>query len=136
MTPVVRGIRGTNSPAAARRVMERFGVEALPVICRGRLAGMITRGDLARRLGPRWGEEGRVSVASVMSTPLISCYEDQIVQEAAAIMQEERLHRLPVFAGHRRCVGMLTLRDLAAQPSTHRLAEEVRSVLGDFTIKT
>jgi CBS-domain-containing membrane protein len=48
-----------------------------------------------------------------MTVELVYCYEDQTVEEAAKIMAEQQIRRLPVFDREHQLVGIVSLGDLA-----------------------
>jgi CBS domain-containing protein len=53
-------------------------------------------------------------VVDIMSKDeLITCFEDQDVEEAARMMREKQVRRLPVLSQDRRLVGIVSLGDLA-----------------------
>ena len=48
-----------------------------------------------------------------MSEGLLTCYEDETVEDAARLMAEHKLRRVPVVNRSDELVGMLSLADLA-----------------------
>jgi CIC family chloride channel protein len=73
----------------------------------GKLAGIITRGDLLRAFDK--DSAGAMSVEEAGSTRLIVTHPDELVSEAASKMLRYDIGRLPVVdrADHRRVVGYL-----------------------------
>jgi CBS domain-containing protein len=73
----------------------------------GKLAGIITRGDLLRALDK--DSSGTMTVQEAGSTRLVVTYSDELVSEAAAKMLRNDIGRLPVVdrADHRKVVGYL-----------------------------
>jgi CBS-domain-containing membrane protein len=49
----------------------------------------------------------------IMTSDVVSCFEDQDVDEARALMQDHKIRRLPVVNRQRKLVGMLALSDIA-----------------------
>lgn len=109
------------SLGGARTVMQRSDVSRLLVVDGdGRLAGIVTWGDVAEawpsRFSPLEPVEvrelmARVMVAEVMTQPVVSVDPDTTVAEAASLMFEHRLGALPVVEDER-IVGILTNSDL------------------------
>jgi CBS domain-containing protein len=101
---------------AARR-MRDDNVGALPVGENDRLIGMVTdrdivvRGVAENRLG------GNAAVRDVMSEHVYYCFEDDDVEQAARVMAEHQVRRLPVLNRTKRLVGIVALADLALTPT-------------------
>src|SRR5271166_5673977 len=73
----------------------------------GKLAGIITRGDLLRAFDK--DSSGAMTVQEAGSTRLVVTHPDEVVSEAAAKMLHNDIGRLPVVerADHRKAVGYL-----------------------------
>jgi CBS domain-containing protein len=104
------------------RLMRDHSVGALPVVEDGRLVGIVTDRDLVCRLLAD-GPDLPATVASLMSAEPITCTEDQSIAEAAAIMGDHQVRRLPVLDRDGRLVGMVAIDDVACNAS-ERLAGE------------
>jgi CBS domain-containing protein len=50
-----------------------------------------------------------------MGSELVYCFEDQETSEAAELMAENEVRRLPVLNSDKRLVGVVSLGDLAAR---------------------
>jgi CBS domain-containing protein len=90
-----------HDPAVARH-------EALLILNdAGKLAGIITRGDLLRALDK--DSSGAVTVQQAGSTRLVVTYPDELVSEAASKMLRYNIGRLPVVerGNHDKAVGYL-----------------------------
>jgi CIC family chloride channel protein len=90
-----------HDPAVARH-------EALLIVDEaGKLAGIITRGDLLRAFDK--DSSGAISVQEAGNTRLVVTHPDELVSEAAAKMLRNDIGRLPVVdrADHRNVVGYL-----------------------------
>lgn len=97
----------------AARVMRDGNIGFLPVGENDRLVGTLTDRDITVR-GVAEGTDTRsLAVADVMSPELVYCLEDQDVGEAAALMAEHRVRRLPVLGRDKRLVGIVSLGDIA-----------------------
>jgi len=85
-------------------VMEKSRFSGMPVVeVRGgkrRVVGVITRSDIIKEGSARISEESgkgrRTKVKSVMKSPAITVDEDASLREAAEIMLERKIKRLPV----------------------------------------
>jgi CBS domain-containing protein len=113
----------TLEEAAAR--MKELDVGSLPVRDGERLLGVVTDRDITVR-ATAVGEHPRaVTVREVMTPVVVTCTEDQDVEAAARLMEEQQIRRLPVVDGAGRLVGILSLGDVAVRTGDERLAGEV-----------
>jgi chloride channel protein, CIC family len=103
---------GTTVAALAERIAQHDPAvarhEALLIVDEaGKLAGIITRGDLLRAFDK--DSSGAISVQEAGNTRLVVTHPDELVSEAAAKMLRNDIGRLPVVdrADHRNVVGYL-----------------------------
>jgi chloride channel protein, CIC family len=103
---------GTTVAALAERIAQHDPAvarhEALLIVDEaGKLAGIITRGDLLRAFDK--DSSGAISVQEAGNTRLVVTHPDELVSEAAAKMLRSDIGRLPVVdrADHRNVVGYL-----------------------------
>ena len=101
-----------------------FGM--LPVGENDRMIGAITDRDIAIRAVAE-GKDGSTKVRDVMSEGIAWVFEDQSVEEAAKIMSERQVRRLPVVDRNKRLVGIVALGDFAVESSEIRPAAEALS---------
>jgi CBS-domain-containing membrane protein len=120
--PVVTVSAHTGIKAAAALLAEH-GVSALPVVdAKDRLVGIVSEADLlsietrpdprtqATPLAPTAGSSPK-TVAEVMTRHVLTVSTGSEVSEAARIMLDAGIKRVPVVQGHR-VVGILSRRDL------------------------
>jgi len=91
-----------------------FGL--LPVGDEEQLLGVITDRDIAIRAVA----EGRglsTPVSEIMSEGVIWVHEDDSIEEAAEIMSDNQIRRLPVVNAEQRLVGIVSLGDFAVDAS-------------------
>ena len=109
-----------HDPAVARH-------EALLILDdAGKLAGLITRGDLLRALDK--DSSGAMTVQEAGATGLIVTHPDELVSEAASKMLRNDIGRLPVVdrSDHRKAVGYLGRRGVMAARLRRLQDEHVR----------
>jgi CBS domain-containing protein len=90
-----------------------FGL--LPVGANDRLVGTITDRDIAVRAVAEGKDPNTTTVGDVMSEGIRYCFEDQPVEEAARMMAQAQVRRLPVLNRDKRLVGIVALADIAAE---------------------
>ena len=90
-----------------------FGL--LPVGENDRLVGTITDRDITVRAVAEGKDPNATTVREAMSEGIRYCFEDQEVSEAAELMSEEQIRRLPILNRDKRLVGIVALADLASK---------------------
>ena len=116
--------------SAAARLMTRCNLGSLPVCDdAGRLRGIVTDRDIVTRCVAADMDAGDTKVREVMSRGIQSCAKDDDVQQAASVMAEQQIRRLPVLEDGK-LVGMLSLSDLARRS---RLSMEAAEALGKIS---
>jgi CBS domain-containing protein len=112
--PIV--LRSDDALADAARVLDEARISGAPVVDpQGILVGVLSRTDLlhARATERLWGRWPGLKVRHLMHSPAITASPDTSLDEAAATMEHERVHRLVVVVpGHDRPVGVLSTTDL------------------------
>ena len=107
-----------NAPVgeAARR-MRDDNVGALPVGENDGLIGIVTDRDIVVRgvADDRLGST--TAVRDVMSEHVYYCFDNDDLEQAAKIMAEHQVRRLPVLNQSKRLVGIVALADLALTPT-------------------
>ncbi len=85
----------------------------LPVGENDRLVGMITDRDIAVRAVAEGKDPKTCHVRDAMTKDVIYCFEDQDCDEAAELMAEHQVRRLPILNRDKRLIGILSLGDIA-----------------------
>ena len=128
MSKKVEWISPTLSLQEAARKMRDLDIGCLPVGENDRLVGMITDRDIACR-GVADGKAGpKTVVRDAMSAGISYCFNDQEVSEAAHLMEEKQIRRLPVLNRQKRMVGMLSMGDISQHASGKVSAEVLKAV--------
>jgi CBS domain-containing protein len=123
MTRRAECIRSTNSLQEAARKMKSLDVGPLPVCGENdRLVGIITDRDITVRGVAEACDPRTTTVKDVMTPDIVYCFEDQDVQEAARLMQENQVRRLIVLNRDKRLVGIVSLGDLAVETGDEKLS--------------
>lgn len=110
--------------AAAAMLEGDFGM--MPVGENDRLIGAVSDRDIAVR-GVAEGKDSNAKVREVMSKGITWAYEDDSVDNAARIMSEHQIRRLPVINRDKRLVGIVALGDFAVDSSEIEPASEALS---------
>jgi CBS domain-containing protein len=113
MTAHPRCIAPDNTLVEAAGLMRELDVGALPICDNDRLAGMVTDRDMVLRGTADGRDPNSATVREVMSEGIFYVFADQEVEEAARIMEEKQIRRLPVLNREKRLVGIVSLGDVA-----------------------
>ncbi len=125
MTKDVSSVKRNSTLQDAAKIMKDLNVGAIPV-CDGKQAvGIITDRDIAIRNVANAGMTN-TPVEQVMSTNLISGHPQMSDQEAARLMAENQIRRLPIME-NKEIVGIVSLGDLAVQSASDMEAGEALS---------
>ena len=98
--------------------MKELNVGAIPIVDEKRLVGMITDRDIVIR-GVAEKNPGSTKVEKIMSDQLVTVTCDTTTNQAAKLMAEHQIRRLPVVEGEN-LIGIVSLGDFA----THQLTDE------------
>src|SRR5579871_852234 len=114
MTPTVECVRPNESVAAAAQKMKDLDVGALP-ICGDddRLVGMITDRDITVRATAGCCDPLSTRVRDAMTPGIVYVFDEQDITEAAELMKQNQVRRLPVLNRDKRLIGIVSLGDLA-----------------------
>jgi CBS domain-containing protein len=112
---------------AAQKMRDR-DIGFLPVCDGDRLIGVVSDRDIIVRVIAEGGDSKAMMGRNLVTAPVIYCFEDQDVDEAAQIMQENQIRRLVILNRDKRLVGVVSLGDLAMNRSADQSGEVLQSV--------
>ncbi len=111
MVTDVKTVGKNSSLIKAVRLMNRFKIGSIIVSEKGRPIGMVTEGDILRKIVVPGVNPKSVKVSEVMSTPVYSVADDGSIEDAAKLMTEMSVKRLAVVKDDR-FVGIITTTDI------------------------
>jgi CBS domain-containing protein len=109
--------------------MKDLNVGAIPIVENNQLVGMITDRDLVVR-GIAEKHAGSNPVTNVMSDNLVTITPEASVEEAAHLMAQHQVRRLPVVE-HGQLIGILALGDLAVNQMSDDSAGDALSDISE-----
>jgi CBS domain-containing protein len=112
MTPNPRFVSPGDSIQTAAQIMRDEDTGVVPVCDNGRTVGIITDRDIVIRAIAE-GQANR-TVRDVATNDVIAARPDMSTREAAELMAEHQVRRLPVVDGGR-LVGIVSIGDLAVK---------------------
>ena len=114
-------------------LMEKKGVDGLPVVEDGKVIGVVSKKDIAVKRGK--------IVAEIMTSDPITVPESVTAEEALKLMFEHRIDRLPVVNSEGKLVGIITMSDLARRRKYRNAVKDengdllVAAAVGPFDIE-
>lgn len=113
---------------AAKKMRDR-NVGFLPVCDGETLLGVLSDRDIIIRALAEGMDAAVMLSRDLMTTPAISCFDDQDVSEAAKIMADNQIRRLVVLSrDDQRLVGVISLGDLARNDTTDLSGQVLQKV--------
>ncbi|MDH5485608.1 MAG: CBS domain-containing protein [Gammaproteobacteria bacterium] len=107
----------------AARQMHDIHVGCLTVMDGNKLVGILTDRDICCKVTATGREAGWTKVDEVMSKQVITCFDDQSIEDAANIMMQQHIRRLAVVDHANNIAGFLSVDDVAH--ASHELASGV-----------
>ena len=112
---------------AASKMRDR-DIGFLPVVDDGRLVGVLSDRDISVRAMAEGVDPRALLSENLLTSPVVYCYDDQNVKEAAQLMQENQIRRLVVLDRDDHMVGVVSLGDLAINGTPALSGEVLQSV--------
>ncbi len=101
----------TASAHEAVRLMADKNIGALVVVERGKVVGIVSERDYARKVVLMARSSKDTPLRDIMSSPVMYVRPDQTGEECMALMTENRLRHLPVMDGGQ-LIGLISIGDL------------------------
>src|SRR5919197_1489570 len=125
MTRDVEVVRPDATLQEAAGRMKALDVGVIPVCDGEHLMGMLTDRDITVRAVAAGRDPRTTHVRDIMTPDVVYGFEDQDIQDAARLMEQYQIRRLPVLNRHKHLVGMVALGDLAVHATTQPMTAEV-----------
>jgi CBS domain-containing protein len=113
MTPNPRSVSPNDSIQNAACIMRDEDAGAVPVVDNGRAVGIVTDRDIVVRVVAEGGQLNR-PVRDIVTMNLVSATPEMSTREAAQLMSDHQIRRLPVVENDR-LVGIVSIGDLAVK---------------------
>lgn len=127
MTSNVITVQESQSIQEAAGLMRQHNIGSIPVVNnQGQMTGILTDRDITLRSTAQ-GQTPNVPVSQVMSSQqMVSATPNMGVEEAAQLMSDQQIRRLPVLENGQ-IIGMVALGDLAVQQQHDQKAGQALS---------
>lgn len=120
MTTNVATVSSSQTIKEAAEIMSQNNVGSIPVVDNGQLKGIITDRDITTRSTAQGGDSN-TPISQVMSTNLVSGHTSMSTEEAAKVMAQHQIRRLPIVENNQ-LVGIVALGDLATNQMSDQAA--------------
>jgi CBS domain-containing protein len=125
MTKNIKTVKTDDTVHDAVKKMNKFDIGSVIVMSSGRPVGIITETNVMRRIVEPRMDPATVWTKDIMSSPLTTIDSNAALEEAAKIMADRRINRLPVVDGDR-LVGVISSTDIVkASPTQLGILEEL-----------
>jgi CBS domain-containing protein len=128
MTTNPRTVEPTTPIVDAARMMRDEDVGPIPIVENNQCAGILTDRDIVLRVVAEGRDPATTTVGDVASRDLITIDPEQTLDEAARLMAQHQVRRLPVCEEDGNLVGIIAQADLALtapEKTTGEVVEEI-----------
>ncbi len=123
----VKTIRPNDTVKNAAKIMNENRIGSLVVVSgTGEVLGIITERDILTDVVAAGRNAQEIKVEEIMSRDLITITPDKTLEEAANVMTEHKIKKLPVIQNNK-LIGIITATDLIAHEE--KLTEKVAKLL-------
>ena len=120
----VEVVRPSDTLQHAASKMKALDVGSMPVCEDQHLVGILTDRDITIRATAKGQDPTKTEVREVMTPEVLYCFENQDVEDAARMMQENQIRRLFVLNEEEELVGITSLGELATLTGNRAMAGE------------
>jgi CBS domain-containing protein len=126
MTKDVISLSVDDTAEHAAELMKEHNIGSIPVNTEDKVVGIVTDRDIIVRCIAEGKDIKMQKVRDIMTSNPVVGNQDINVEDAARIMSERQIRRLPIVENNH-LVGMVSLGDLAVEPKLHMEAGEALS---------
>ncbi|MDD7794280.1 CBS domain-containing protein [Clostridium sp. 'White wine YQ'] len=112
-----------DSVERAAQMMKQFDIGSIPVCQEQNLVGVVTDRDITLRSVATGQDTSIQKIKDVMTSTPVTGTPDMDVHDAAKIMSEQQIRRLPIIQNNN-LVGIVALGDISVEPTLQDNAEE------------
>jgi CBS domain-containing protein len=110
----VHAVSPQTSVLDAIKLMAEKGIGALVVLDNGRLAGVVSERDYARKVILHGRSSQATAVSEIMSDKVVTVRSEQTIEDCMTLMTEKRIRHLPVIDSGK-LAGVLSIGDLVKE---------------------
>ena len=122
MSKDIASVRSDDTIERAAQLMKQYNCGSIPVCTQDKIIGIITDRDIAVR-SVATGQDNRQRVGDIMTDQIIFASPETDVDDAARLMSERQIRRLPVVENNS-LIGIVALGDISLEPACQDCAED------------
>jgi trk system potassium uptake protein TrkH len=122
MNKEVKSVNKERTVLEAARLMAQNDIGCLVVTHEKRAVGIITHGDIIKRLIVTEHQADATKVKDIMTTPLVTVFPLFDLKEAANILNDKGIKKLVVVDSNNKLIGILTATDIIRK--VHNIGSE------------
>ncbi len=124
----VRTIAPKTLVGEAAQIMRDDDIGFLIIADKDTLVGTLTDRDIVTRGVSQVNDLSDISVDEVMTVKVLSCHEENTLDEVASLMSEEKIQRMPVFNNENKMVGVVTLGNISQYLNSVEVGQTVKGI--------
>ena len=121
----------TDTAQQAASIMRDHNVGSIPVVVdqqTRKLVGFVTDRDLCCAVIAAGLDPKTTPIEKYMSSQLVTCRDGENVEKCARAMQEHQLRRIPIVDSDERCIGIVSLADVALKDKPEKVSRTVTEI--------
>ena len=122
MSKDIVSLSSEDSIERAAQIMKQFDVGSIPVCNQEKLIGIVTDRDITLRSVAAGTNSNQQKISDVMTSNPVTGTPDMDIHDAARIMSEQQIRRLPIIQNNN-LVGIVSLGDISQEPILQDNAE-------------
>ena len=123
MSKDIVSLNSQDSVERAAQIMKQFDVGSIPICNSKNLVGIITDRDITLNCVASSANANEQKICDYMSSTPVTGTPEMDVHDAAKIMSQEQVRRLPIVENGK-LVGMVSLGDISLEPTLQDNAEK------------
>lgn len=123
MSKKIASLNSEDSVERAAQLMKQYDVGSIPVCQQNQVVGIVTDRDIAVRTIAEGRDSKQQKVSDIMSANPVVGNPDMDVHDAARIMSDQQIRRLPIVDNNS-LVGIVALGDISVEPDLQDNAEQ------------
>ena len=131
MTRNVVTLQTGTSAYDAVKLMNKKGIGCLVIVDDAEILGILTERDILKRVLEKCRDPKETSLSEIMTGQVITGKPDMQLIEAARLMFENKVKKLPITRG-KKLVGLVTLTDIARATSVDEKTIELVETLSNM----
>lgn len=129
MTQNVASLTPDDTVEHAAQLMKEYDIGSIPVCSNEKIIGIVTDRDITLRAVAEGEDTAKAKVRAIMTSNPAVGKPDMDIHEAARIMSERQIRRLPVVENNN-IIGIVSLGDIAVEP---KLEDDAEKTLTDIS---